>query len=214
MNKTVLIIDDDDMLRTGLRRGLEAAEFCVLDAANAQDADDILKRVSVDAIVLDRMMVGMDGLTFLKNLRAGGINTPTIMLTAMGGAENAIDGLSGGADDYLSKPFQLQELILRIKNMMRHGTHQTIQMPSNILYADDEFFIQQPSGRAVLLALSGEEKKLLFNLTHPMGNTVAAPAMVAKRLRNKLNAVLSNLDIITIRSRGYKLVCFDQEPKE
>ena len=146
MNKTVLIIDDDDMLRTGLRRGLEAAEFCVLDAANAQDADDILKRVSVDAIVLDRMMVGMDGLTFLKNLRAGGINTPTIMLTAMGGAENAIDGLSGGADDYLSKPFQLQELILRIKNMMRHGTHQTIQMPSNILYADDEFFIQQPSG--------------------------------------------------------------------
>ena len=207
MNKTVLVIDDDDMLRNTLARGLRANKFNVLTAQNATDGNEILARVTVDAIVLDRMMTGMDGLTFLKNLRATGNNTPTIMLTAMGGGENAIDGLTGGADDYMSKPFQLQELILRINNITRHGTTHTPQMPDGLVLTDDEFFVRAPNGEMRILALSGEEKKLLTNLTCPIGNIVAAAPMVVKRLRNKLNGVLSHLDIVTVRSRGYKLVC-------
>lgn len=211
MNKTVLVIDDDDMLRTTLARGLRANHFNVLTAHNATDGGEVLSRIRVDAIVLDRMMVGMDGLTFLKKLRAAGNNTPTIMLTAMGGPENAIEGLVGGADDYLAKPFQLQELILRIKNITKHNVATTPKMPDGLILSGDEFFVKSPDGEMRILALSGEEKKLLAKLTYPIGNIVAAAPMVAKRLRNKLNGVLSNLDIVTIRSHGYKLVCSTME---
>ena len=208
MNKTVLIIDDDEMLRKTLGHGLRGAGFHILSAPDANTAATFLSKIKVDAIVLDRMMVGMDGLTFLKQLRANGDTTPTIMLTAMGGAENAIDGLAGGADDYLAKPFQLQELILRINNITKHSVASPQKMPEGLIYTEDEFFVQ-PDKNSVpcLIALSGEEKKLLYNLTHPIGSIVSAQPMVAKRLRNKLNGVLSNLDILTIRSHGYKLVC-------
>ena len=210
MNKIVLIIDDDDMLRTTLARGLRNAGFDALCAASAESGQEILNRVRVDAIVLDRMMTGTDGLTFLKQLRTAGDTTPTIMLTAMSGAENAIDGLAGGANDYLTKPFQIRELILRLNNIIRHSSDTNAKMPDGLIFTDDEFFITPHSNQTPrLLALSGEEKKLLRNLTTPVGNIAPAAPMVAKRLRNKLNGVLSNLDIITVRGRGYKLISTD-----
>lgn len=213
MNKTVLIVDDDDMLRTTLARGLRINEFNVITAKSAEMAGEILQRVSVNAIVLDRMMGGMDGLTFLKDLRNSGNTTPTIILTAMGGPENAVDGLSCGADDYLAKPFQLRELVLRINNITRHAVNVAPKMPQGLVLSENEFFVKSPDGEMRILALSGEEKKLLTSLTCPVGNIVAAAPMVAKRLRNKLNSVLSNLDIVTIRSHGYKLVCSNDENK-
>lgn len=215
MNKTVLIIDDDDILRKTLAGGLRACGFYVLTACSAEAGREVLNRISVDAIILDRMMTGMDGLTLLQELRKNGNNTPTIMLTAMGGPENAIDGLVGGADDYVAKPFQLRELVLRLNNILRFGKTVAPKMPDGLVLSGDEFFINSPNGQMRLIALSGEEKKLLTNLTCPVGNIVSAPPMVAKRLRNKLNDVLSNLDIVTIRSRGYKLVCKNQpeQPK-
>lgn len=208
MNKTILIIDDDDMLRRSLARGLRAEEFNVLTAESAAAADEILNRVTVDAIVLDRMMTGMDGLTFLKKLRARGDATPVIMLTAMTGAENAIDGLSGGADDYLAKPFQLRELVLRLRRIMKTAAAQSTKMPRGLMFIDNEFFVAdtENDGAMRALALSGEEKKLLRNLTTPVGNIAPAAPMVAKRLRSKLNVVLSDIDIMTIRGRGYKLI--------
>lgn len=207
MNKTVLIIDDDDMLRRTLAHGLQNNDFNVITADSAEMGADVLGRVTVDAIVLDRMMTGTDGLTFLKNLRGTGDATPVIMLTAMTGPENAIDGLDAGADDYLAKPFQLRELILRLNNITRNRTA-TIDapMPDGLAFADDEFFVSDVDGNRRVLGLSGEEKKLLTHLTRPMGNIAPASPMVAKRLRGKLNSVLSNLDIITIRGRGYKLI--------
>lgn len=211
MNKTLLIIDDDDNLRQTLARGLRGAKFYVLTAPNAKTAKEILERVSVDAIVLDRMMPDMDGLTFLKKLRAAGNNTPIIMLTAMGGAENAIDGLQGGANDYLDKPFQLQELILRIENMTRFAPEPKPAQVDGILFTDNEFFVTDKDGTPQILQLSAEEKKLLRGLTTPIGNIVAAAPMVAKRLREKINNVSLGMDIITIRGRGYKLVCPNQD---
>ena len=211
MNKTLLIIDDDDNLRQTLTRGLRGAKFYVLSAPNAKTAKKILERVSVNAIVLDRMMSDMDGLTFLKKIRAAGNNTPTIMLTAMGGAENAIDGLRGGANDYLDKPFQLQELILRIENMTRFAPEPEPARVDGILFTDNEFFVTDKAGTPRILQLSAEEKKLLRGLTTPIGNIVAAAPMVAKRLREKINNVSLGMDIITIRGRGYKLVCPNQD---
>ncbi|MCR5194389.1 MAG: response regulator transcription factor [Alphaproteobacteria bacterium] len=204
--KTVLVIDDDDTLRDTLAFGLRKAGFYVLGANSADTGNQILKRISVDAIVLDRMMVGLDGLSFLKQLRANGDKTPVIMLTAMTGADNAIEGLSNGADDYLAKPFQLRELVLRLNNITKHLPNDLFKMPNGLIFSDNEFFIQKPDGNTTLLNLSGEEKKLLTNLTSPFGNIFAAAPMVAKRLRNKLNMLASELDIITVRGRGYRLI--------
>lgn len=217
MSKTILIIDDDAILRKALTKGLQADGFYTLTADSAENATDILKRISVDAIVLDRMMTGTDGLTFLQNFRGAGHTTPVIMLTAMSGAENAIDGLASGANDYLSKPFQIRELILRLNNIINQSRAHLTHMPSGLIFTDDEFFVSNtdtPSLPPQLLGLSGEEKKLLQKLTHPVGNTAPAAPMVAKRLRNKLNIVLSNLDIITIRGRGYKLVDLSTCPQK
>lgn len=204
-NKSILIIDDDDVLRGALARGLHGEKFNIITASSAEQGAEILSRIRVDAIVLDRMMTGMDGLTFLKQIRAHGNTTPVLMLTAMTGPENTIDGLSGGADDYLGKPFQIRELVLRLNNITKNRNIASPKMPDGLTLANDEFFITQ-NGTSHLLALSGEEKKLLNTLTHPMGNIAPASPMVAKRLRGKLNIVLSNLDIITIRGQGYKLI--------
>lgn len=205
MNKVVLIIDDDDVLRETLARGLRGVGFSVISSDSAENASAVLSRVRADAIVLDRMMTGMDGLSFLREIRASGDNTPVIMLTAMGGAENAIDGLSGGANDYLAKPFQFQELVLRLKNIIKHSEGQTYGLPDGIVINDGEFFVDT-GGKMNLLELSGEEKKLLNALVSPVGNIVAASPMVVKRLRTKLNGVSSSIDIVTVRGHGYKMI--------
>ena len=206
MNKTILIIDDDDILRTSLSKGLRNDGFDVISAQSAENAAEILSRIYVDGIVLDRMMGGMDGLTFLKQIRASGNQTPVIMLTALTGAENTIDGLTNGANDYLAKPFQMRELVLRLNNIIKKADGDTKHLPRGLIFADNEFFISGNNDVPQVIALSGEEKKLLQNLPNPVGNIIPASPMVAKRLRSKLNIVLSNIDIITIRGRGYKLI--------
>lgn len=207
MTKNILVVDDDKILRESLANGLRKAEFNVVTAESAEFATSILSKISVDAIVLDRMMDGMDGLSFLKQIRLNGNDTPVIMLTALSGPENAIDGLSGGANDYMQKPFQLQELILRLNNIIKFSP-KTKEKPDNsfgLMFVDGEFFIKKDE-KNKLLSLSSEEKKLLQNLISPVGNVVMATPMVAKRLRNKINGVLSDIDIITVRGMGYKII--------
>jgi len=209
MVKSILVVDDDKMLRNALSVGLTKAGFCVLGAESAETASEILSRINVDAIILDRMLGEMDGLSFLKKFRKINQNTPVIMLTALSGAQNTIDGLSDGADDYMAKPFQLQELVLRLNNLLKNRAQssENYKMPDGLIFAENEFFIKtDDKGAKKLLSLSNEEKKLLQNLTNPVGNTVAATPMVAKRLRNKINSVLSNIDIITVRGMGYKII--------
>ena len=208
MTKSILIIDDDDMLRNTLAMGLRRVDFDVITAPSAEYAEEILKRISVEAIVLDRMMGGQDGLSFLKKLRNNNNNTPVIMLTALSGSENAIDGLSGGANDYMSKPFKLQELVLRLNNIIKNTPVATADNTDSIglIYIGEDFFISDETGNKKLLSLSKEEKKLLQNLTTPVGKTVSATPMVVKRLRNKINGVLSNISIVTVRGTGYKII--------
>ncbi len=208
--RTILIIDDDNILRNTLAQALRNDNFNIIQAASAENANEILQRISVDAIILDRMMGGKDGLTFLNDIRNSGNATPVLMLTAMTGPENTIDGLSCGANDYLSKPFQMRELILRLNNIIKSNYTEIAPMPNGLLFIEGNFFTTTDNQQPQLLSLSTEEKKLLQNLTHPIGNIVPAAPMVAKRLRNKLNIVLSNLDIITIRGQGYKLLVHPQ----
>lgn len=205
MTKTVLVIDDDKILRDTLANGLRKCDFDVLTANDGTVAIEILKRIKADAIVMDRMMPGIDGLSLLKQIRSSGNTTPVIMLTAMSGPDNAIDGLSNGANDYMTKPFKLQELVLRINNITANTGQPVSVLPDRLRYTNDEFFVES-NEQNMLLSLSKEEKKLLYSLTHPVGNIVPATPMVAKRLRNKINDVLSNIDIITVRGNGYKII--------
>jgi two-component system phosphate regulon response regulator OmpR len=196
--KSILIIDDDGDLRESLKIGLEKESFAVVTADSAESAGEILKRLAVDGIILDRMMTGTDGLTFMRRLRKGGDWTPVLMLTAMNGSENTIAGLEGGADDYLAKPFQLKELALRVRNMLKKSARQEPKTPAGLRFADGEFFIGKK-----LFALSEPEKAALREML--AGGTVQMAPMTAKRLRDKVLANLENVDIITVRGKGYKL---------
>ncbi len=208
MIKSILIIDDDKVLLDALAIGLRNSGFEVITAQDSKSADKILQNVIVNAIILDRMLGDTDGINFLKQIRTSGNNTPVIMLTALSGPDNAIDGLACGANDYMAKPFKLQELILRLNNVIKISFTQNnnIKESFGLIFADGEFFVSDNSGQKKLLSLSNEEKKLLQNLTTPVGNTVSATPMVAKRLRNKINSVLSDIDIITVRGIGYKMI--------
>ena len=213
MTKNILVIDDDKMLRDALANGLRKAGFSTIKSESAEEANQILSRMKFDAIVLDRMMTGQDGLSFLKQIRSEGNKTPVIMLTALSGSDNTIDGLLGGANDYMSKPFHFQELVLRLNNIITQNQNNQASnpMPDGLSFSENEFFIvDTKTNDKKLLSLSSEEKKLLQNLVSPLGNTVSATPMVAKRLRNKINSVLSNIDIITVRGEGYKIITINK----
>jgi DNA-binding response OmpR family regulator len=135
----------------------------------------------------------------LQKLRGEGDATPILMLTAMDGARNAIDGLSCGADDYLAKPFHLKELVLRLRNLLKNSESGGTKMPAGLSFADGEFFIGKK-----LFALSETEKKVLLKMAQ--GGTVQLSPMPAKRFRDKILANLKNVDIITVRGKGYKLI--------
>ncbi|MBX2834666.1 MAG: response regulator transcription factor [Micavibrio sp.] len=115
----VLIVDDDRRIRELVVRYLSAQGFVVINACDAIEAERILKAFEVDVIILDVMMPGRSGLEQAKLWRSEGMNLPIIMLTALGEAENRIEGLESGVDDYLPKPFEPRELILRLNAILR-----------------------------------------------------------------------------------------------
>ena len=114
----ILVVDDDQRLRDLLGKYLTENGYWVSTAADADEARGRLRGVDFDLMILDRMMPGEDGLSFIRDLRREN-NTPILMLTAMGDVEERIAGLEGGADDYLSKPFEPRELLLRIGAILR-----------------------------------------------------------------------------------------------
>jgi DNA-binding response OmpR family regulator len=118
----ILIVDDEDELRQRLRQALSNEQYMVETAKNGDEAlDNIADDDSFDLIILDIMMPGRDGLSVLKEIRKEGINTPVLMLTALGDLDDRIRGLDQGADDYLAKPFSMSELLARIRAMLRRG---------------------------------------------------------------------------------------------
>ncbi len=116
----ILVVDDDDRLRDLLKRYLAREGHDVTTAKDAASARKMMQTMSFDLIVLDVMMPGEDGLSLLKGLRTE-FDTPVIMLTARGEATNRIEGLKLGADDYLPKPFEPEELVLRIVAILKRA---------------------------------------------------------------------------------------------
>ena len=113
----ILVVDDDDGIRSLVKKYLIENNFLVSTAENAEDAFDKIKLIKFDLIILDIMMPGKNGLEFIQENKTK-IETPIILLTAKGEANERIEGLELGADDYLPKPFEPKELDLRIKNII------------------------------------------------------------------------------------------------
>ena len=113
----ILVVDDDDGIRSLIRQYLNENNFLVTTSNSAENAEEKVLIIKFDLIVLDVMMTGKSGLEFIKDNKSK-IDTPIILLTAKGEAEDRVGGLEIGADDYLPKPFEPKELILRIKNIL------------------------------------------------------------------------------------------------
>jgi two-component system response regulator MprA len=118
----ILVVDDERAVRDSLRRALELEGYRV---ELAEDGEDALRRLSVepepDAVILDVLMPGADGLEVCRRLRAAGMEVPVLMLTARAEVDSRVAGLDAGADDYLPKPFALAELLARLRALMRRA---------------------------------------------------------------------------------------------
>ena len=113
----ILVVDDDDGIRSLIKQFLNENNFLVTTSNNAENAKEKISIIKFDLIILDVMMPGKSGLDFIEENKTK-IDTPIILLTAKGEAKDRVQGLEIGADDYLPKPFEPKELILRIKNIL------------------------------------------------------------------------------------------------
>ncbi len=119
MDPHLLIVDDDERIRSLLQQFLVQSHYLVSTAEDAKQARTLLSAIEFDLIILDVMMPGQDGISFTGELRTLQNNTPILLLTARGETEDRIKGLEAGADDYLPKPFEPKELLLRINAILR-----------------------------------------------------------------------------------------------
>ncbi|ETR75634.1 transcriptional regulator [Afipia sp. P52-10] len=218
----VLVVEDEPRIAADVRSGLEAANYAVDTASDGDDAWFKGETEDYDAIVLDLGLPRLDGLSVLKRLRGAGIATPILILTARDGWREKVEGIDAGADDYLTKPFQMEELVARLRAITRRAAGQASSViRSGPLELDTRARAATVDGRA--LSLSTMEYRLLSYLLLHRGRTMsqgellehihagdtdrdinAIEALVA-RLRRKLGFPL----IETRRGHGY---CIPNEP--
>jgi two-component system, OmpR family, response regulator len=115
----VLLVEDEPLIAEFVAKGLREAGHAVDHAATGPDGLHLATHENYDVLILDRMLPGLDGLTLLHDLRATGHRTPALMLSSLGDVEQRVEGLRGGADDYLAKPFAFTELVARLEGLMR-----------------------------------------------------------------------------------------------
>ncbi|NET39963.1 MAG: response regulator transcription factor [Cyanothece sp. SIO1E1] len=129
----VLLVEDELKIRSFMEKGLKAEGFVVDALDNGEDAYQQLLLHPYDAVVLDIMINGRDGLSVLKGIRAKGINTSVILVTARGELDDRLEGLNLGADDYLAKPFHIDELVARLRALYRRSSGAQL----NVIRVDD-----------------------------------------------------------------------------
>ncbi|WP_219471239.1 response regulator transcription factor [Nonomuraea rhizosphaerae] len=132
----LLVVDDEPALREALQSSLEFEGYKVVTANDGQAALDELERETYDAVLLDVMMPRLDGLTACRRLRASGNHIPVLMLTARDAVGDRVSGLDAGADDYLVKPFELDELLARVRALLRRGALHTPSPENTLTYGD------------------------------------------------------------------------------
>ena len=169
----LLLVDDEDNLRSMLEAALRHSGFDVHPVANGRDAIEAVPRVQPDLIVLDVMLPDLDGFDVCKRLRSGGDRTPVLFLTARDATEDKVRGLTLGGDDYLVKPFSLEELVARITAVLRRtGLDPAAdELRCDDLVMDDEAHLVTKAGTEV--ALSPTEYNLLRYLLAHRGRVMS-----------------------------------------
>jgi len=204
----ILIVDDDTRIRELLKRYLTDHQFFITTAKNAAEALAILTYIHVDLLIVDVMMPGETGIEMTRKLRqTSGI--PVLMLTAMGETEHRIAGLESGADDYLAKPFEPRELLLRLERILQRSMNaQSTSSPSSIvrlgsLQFDREKTILIKNDTAIPLTLV--EAKLLTTLMQHKGKAVSREKLA--ELLGGVNERSIDVQIIRLRSK------IEEDPK-
>lgn len=216
----VLVVEDEPTLAAQLREALAGAGYVVEGSADGREAHFLGETEAYDAAVLDLGLPQMDGLTVLKKWRAAGRAFPVLILTARDGWHEKVAGIDAGADDYLAKPFHMEELLARLRALIRRaGGHAASELVCGPLSLDTRTSRARVDGQA--LALTAHEYRVLAYLMHHRGEVVSRGELTEHiyaqdferdsntvevfigRLRKKLPAGL----IETVRGLGYRLVC-------
>jgi len=219
----LLLLEDDKTTRTHVERMLQAAGHSVDSCATGQQAIFLASESPYDVLVFDRMVGGINGLAALKALRAAGIKTPVLFLTAMNGVEDRVEGLEGGADDYLAKPFAPSELLARVNALARRPP--LAELDALLRVEDLELDRLKRSvvraGRRI--ELQTQEFKLLEYLMLHAGEIVTRTMLLENlwsfhfdpqtniveshisRLRAKIDRGFSRELIKTVRGAGYRI---------
>tara|TARA_B100001248_G_scaffold261293_1_gene251998 strand:+ start:2905 stop:3582 length:678 start_codon:yes stop_codon:yes gene_type:complete len=215
----ILIVDDDDRIRDLLKDYLTENTYIVSTAENADQAKERLKFIKFDIIILDVMMPGQNGYELTQEIKKK-IKIPIILLTAKGEVENRIRGLELGADDYLGKPFEPKELLLRINNILNKRSKIDLKSKHNIGAAEVDLNKMTVSLNKKSKKINNSEKKVLIEmLANPgvtysreeIGNVsgisqIRSIDVMITRLRQKLEVDPKNPKYLqTIRGSGYVL---------
>ena len=215
----ILVVDDDDGIRNLVKKYLNENNFLVTTANNAEDAEEKVKVIKFDLIVLDIMMPGESGLDFISKNKDK-YNTPVILLTAKGEASERVEGLEIGADDYLPKPFEPKELTLRIRNILNKTKSKNMKRViefDNIRIDLNKFIIHKDDNE---FKINNTEKIILEKMINSPGETFSrnyignlinidkerSVDVIITRLRKKIELDPKNPKYLqTIRGTGYVL---------
>lgn len=223
----LLLVEDNEQLNKALSTVLKRNSYLVDSAFDGQEALLLIKQFEYDAIILDIMLPLVNGLEVLKTARMSGIKTPILLLTAKSTVEDKIAGLDLGADDYLAKPFNVDELLARIRALVRR--------PANYAEKDELTFADLQLDRAASTLICGEKKTVLMNkesqilsLLMAAGGQIVSLERIANAawsvddystsenvwvfisyLRKKIQSISSKVRIRSIRYQGYRLEVAD-----
>lgn len=199
----LLIVEDQKRLLNSLRRGLEEEGYEVALAATGEDGFYLATTQSFDALVLDLMLPGRDGLQILKELRAKGFGKPVLILTSKDAVEDRVKGLDSGADDYLVKPFAFAELVARLRALFRRNTGER----ELLLRADNlemDLLARRVVRNGIELSLSNREFELLeFLLRHR--NMVVTREMIGREVWKEPDGVWTNVIEVCINALRKKV---------
>ena len=218
----ILIAEDDPKLRKSLVHIFEHNHYAVDSVDNGMDALEYASTDTYDGLVLDIMMPGLDGVTVLQKLRASGITTPALFLTARTEVHQRIEGLDAGADDYLPKPFSTQELLARFRAMLRRkDTFTPDLLTVGMLTLNRSTYELQCNGQ--LLPLSGKEFQVMEMLMCNPNQILTAEQLIShiwgwdtnvdtsvvwvhiSNIRKKIDALGTPVSIRFVRNAGYVL---------